>query len=708
MTVRVSSHEACPSRSPSSLTTKKFRKSNRFYLDAENGNDGWSGKKSTPEEGAGPFKTFLGAINGIREHRTSLRKNVVLFVRQGIYFLSPTIILDERDERLSIVGYPGDKRPVISGAAKIPGSEFFMFDQDKYVARFSGKCSKHVFLGDKRLIRARKPNLNKWTGKDMTGEGPYLTIKDLLRPSEACDRQGSGGFRQTTCHLDNRNGFVFEKGDVNLNWTKPSAGDILIFEAWTAERGHIKNISSANKLQFTEPLRFPIGEHPMSSGWRYIVENIFEELDSTGEFFCDEEAQLLYLIPPEDALLDEDVFVASEDTFFIVENTKIIRFLDLEFRHSHDRNFAGYNQKPGVIQFEFTNNVLVERCLFSNIGYTGIVVDNSCTNVIIRKNKFSDVGYFAITSGSETKNLRIHKNTFEGCGVSNMFQPSCIFVQGSANIKVFDNKVSKTSYAGMRIGWQPTFSEDFVPSGQYVFQILGNDVSDIGMGILNDFGGIYLSSNPGCSGPNAILSNCHLHARVAFNIIHHASAYLYGGLGVYGDTAVSSLRVEKNWLYDLDGAAINFHCGQNNFALNNMIYHISDGRVFGTCNPIVGGGVLLQQDLTFKKNVVYVTDINARMWRPADEWTFEVPDVDKNIYYFNPFSQDQLDQFFPKGVSFQQWKDDTFNDLNSVIDDPLFKNIKQRDFSLRGTSFASQIGIQSINLRKVRRSSGIC
>ncbi|CAK8674991.1 unnamed protein product [Clavelina lepadiformis] len=656
------------------------RSADFFYLDAENGNDKWNGKRPTPEEGTGPFKTFIGAIDGIRAQRA---------------------FPNEKDSKLSIVGYPGDKRPVISGAVKISGKNFTPLGDKIFFAPFKGKCSKHVFLGKKRLIRARKPNLKKWTGSDMTGEGPYLTIKDLLHPTSDCDRQASGGYRQKNCHPNNKMGFIFEQGDIDPNWSNPKTGDIVIFQGWTAERGHIKNVSAGNILEFTKPLRFPIGEHPKSSGFRYIVEHIFEELDATGEFFCDEEAQILYLIPPEDALLDKDVFIASEDTFFIITDTKDIQFEGLEFRHSHDRNFNSYSRKPSVFHVEQTRHFSVKRCLFSNIGYTGILIYKSCNYIQIHKSKFSDVGYFAIDSSAQTKNLFIFKNTFEGCGVTNMFQPSCLHIRGAENIKISGNKISRSSYAGMRIGWQSTFTKDYVSEGRYVFHVVRNDVSNYGMGILSDFAGIYLASHPGCSGPKANLSNCHLHARVAFNTIHNASAYRYGGMGIYGDTAVSSLTVENNWLYDLDGAAVNFHCGQNNVALNNMIYHVKNGRIFGTCNAIVGKGVLLKQDLTFKKNVIYVTHRNGRLWRPFDAWRFDAPAVDNNVYYFSSDDLRQKKQFFPKTKSFGAWQRN-LNDLKSIVGDPKFMDTKNRDFRLKSSSVARNIGIKSFDLRKYR------
>ena len=41
----------------------------------------------------------------------------------------------------------------------------------------------------------RKPNI-KWNGNNFVGEGPYLTIKNLLQSTNDCNREGSGGFKQ--------------------------------------------------------------------------------------------------------------------------------------------------------------------------------------------------------------------------------------------------------------------------------------------------------------------------------------------------------------------------------------------------------------------------------------------------------------------------------------------------------------------------------
>ena len=46
-----------------------------------------------------------------------------------------------------------------------------------------------------------------------------------------------------------------------------------------------------------------------------------------------------------------------------------------------------------------------------------------------------------------------------------------------------------------QVGWQKAFHTNYVASGEHVFNVHHNHVYNYGMEILNDFGGIYLSTN---------------------------------------------------------------------------------------------------------------------------------------------------------------------------------------------------------------------
>ncbi|CAK8674854.1 uncharacterized protein LOC143469724 [Clavelina lepadiformis] len=714
----------CPPQLTPDEVYRRFGKSQKFYIDYNNGNDSWNGNLPDPDEfGNGPFKTFAGAITGMRQTKKCVyaASGVVLYVRGGTHFVDKTVVIDERDNSLSIVAYPGDERPLISGAHRIPGSEFSKLDDKIYFAPYEGHCTKNVFLGRKRLLRARKPSVEEWTGENFTGEGPYLKIDNLLVNTEECNYDGTGGFKQA-CPPENGDGFVYADNDINPNWSNLQKADILVFQAWIAERGDIGEIDTKNKtVYFQERLRTPIGTHPEPSGWRYIVENVYEELDSVGEYYCDEGKGMFYFIPPEGALDTEDVYIATTEVVFEAMYGEDIGFYNLEFRHGHDGNFEGYMEDPGLLQFVSSSKLTIERCCFSNLGHTAIYV-HACTDVNITESIFTDIGYFAIGAKFDddfdnpmaNKNINIHRNTFQRCGVVNMFQPACIIAQGIENIKVTNNDIGFSPYAGIRIGWQATFHWSYVETDKYVFYVERNHVHDFGLGLLNDFAGIYLSSNPECSEATLSLATCYLHAYVSRNVIHKTIPYNYGGKGVYGDTAASGLVVTENWLYDLSEAAVNFHCGRYNYALNNMIHQVADGRVFGVCNSIVGGNENepLYQIMIFKENVIYVSNVDARLWRKSDLWDFFVPNLDHNDYFFNPANDTQKKDFFPareqgKGVSFKQWQNETGRDLHSIIKNPLYVDMENEDFRLDCQSPALDLGIKSIDNRHVRRLSGI-
>nr|XP_018672533.1 uncharacterized protein LOC100183085 [Ciona intestinalis] len=711
----------CPKRANEALINQERKNTDTFYVDAYHGNDSWNGKYPESRKGDGPFKTLEKAFKQIRKLRTPA-KPATLFLRAGTYFMRRKIQLGAEDSNLAVIAYPKDKgvRPLISGGKTITGDKFVFHSYKKnhkiYVAPFYGKCTSHAFLGDKRLIRARKPNIVKWTGEDLTGSGPYLRMKNLLRSTPVCNLAGDGGYTQHNCPVINKKGFKFRRGDIRPNWPKLTHGEILIFNSWTAERRKIARVNvTEGSVYFQRDLRFPIGKHPGASGFRYVVENIFPELDTTGEFYCDSVRKKFYLIPPSGALATNDVHVAHTSVFFKAVGVKNITFQDLAFKHSHDSYFSGYNGRPGMLILEYCDGIRIESCEFSHAGYTGVFT-NMVKNMNVTQSVFKDIGNLALTVeyNGEAKdrfaprNIDIKRNTFKGCGVYAMLQPSCVHVKGVGNIMVQENDISITPYAGLRVGWQKTFTKDY-NNGKKVFKIVRNHIHHYGNGILSDFAAIYMSSNMQDCGIIQNMSICHLHVLVSDNAIHHSRAYHYGAIGVFSDTAASSVTVTRNWIYKLADCAVNFHCGQNNIAVNNMIYHISPKRVFGVCNPSVGDdGRMPRQSMNFSRNVIYVNNSNARLYGRGDKWYDEIPVVQLNNYFFKGFSTKKFNGFFSKTIkSWSKWRNEAKRDAGSIIADPKFVNTDLDDYRLSNQSPARGM-IESIDLRTVITNSGTC
>ena len=86
--------------------------------------------------------------------------------------------------------------------------------------------------------------------------------------------------------------------------------------------------------------------------------------------------------------------------------------------------------------------------------------------------------------------------------------------------------VAYNAYAGIMIGWQKITEEmaAVAAHGEEIFDVGWNHVHDYGLGILSDFGGVYLSSADNlCFRSTPPL--CHLPARVHHNLIHNCSRY---------------------------------------------------------------------------------------------------------------------------------------------------------------------------------------
>nr|XP_039266402.1 uncharacterized protein LOC120341895 isoform X1 [Styela clava] len=685
-----------------------------FYVDGDNGNDRFTGLSPWRHgyRRLGPFRTISVAIRKIRIFRRSLSLPVKLYIRSGFYFIKKQIRMTEKDSNLEILGYPFDnERPVISGARRVWGSQFFKVHQLAnlnwiYKLSYEGGCSPHLFVGNKRMVRARKPNIYEWNGRNLAGEGPYMLIHDVLISTDECKR-GNDVYYQK-CPPKNKVGFRMGEGDIVKNGTNEDQIQILIFHAWTAERAYINRISRDNRILFRESLREAIGTRPRPSGWRYIIENSHEELDAVGEFYCDPVRKALYIIPPNETFMSEYVYIGNNAQLFKVVDASNITFNGIEVKYTHDDSVGWFNSKPSALEFENCSHIKIMNSVIGHLGHNGIVIEES-RQVEIFGNQFYDIGNYAVNiadtgkrkslNSMRSRDVIVANNTFDGCGVYHMLQPSCVHVRGIRNITILGNDVRNTPYAGIKVGWQKSFSPKHSSASHPVFYVAENHVSEYGLAILNDFAGIYLSTNMRDCGILQRLEKCHLHALITRNVVHQGRSYNYGAAGIYSDTAASSVTVSNNWIYDVGGPAINFHCGQNNTATNNMIVHVNPNRIFGTCNHANANGDRSRQIFSMLRNVIYVENPLAAMYRRGDWWDFDVPYLNFNVYFGGSVRKKT---FFPKYVSIKKWKKDTRNDMDSMIVHPRFTSTSHRILTLKKHSPAIELGIRSIDLSNVR------
>ena len=188
------------------------------------------------------------------------------------------------------------------------------------------------------------------------------------------------------------------------------------------------------------------------------------------------------------------------------------------------------------------------------------------------------------------------------------------------------------------------------------------------MGILNDFGGVYVSAMVSCWKPGDDVVHqrgdseqqqpdtgdtvsCNMASLVRQNIMHDAECYNYGADGFYDDENGGGIDVIDNLIYDVDASGIYFHCGVNLTANNNFVAFSDRLGMRGSLSSCNMGGftIHLPVDFDFTHNIVYVVGNRSNLMAKND--FFDNSTFDDNVY----FGANRPLGFFG-GVSFQQWQ----------------------------------------------------
>ena len=131
--------------------------------------------------------------------------------------------------------------------------------------------------------------------------------------------------------------------------------------------------------------------------------------------------------------------------------------------------------------------------------------------------------------------------------------------------------------------------QDFGPSQAQGNIIEYNHIHDIGQGMLSDLAGIYTCSTPG--------------SRIRYNVVHDVSRRDYGGWGIYPDQGSHDLLIQKNLVYRCQDGALFAHHNRNITAENNIFAFNRAAQIerYG-----IGGF-----ELTCRRNLVYYQEGKA-------------------------------------------------------------------------------------------------
>ena len=621
------------------------------------GNDAWAGTKRQP------YATVERARDGIRDLKQkqgALSEPVTIYLRQGTYYLEQTFSLGTndsgtRDNPITYCAYKGEA-VTISGGRPITGF-------------------KPVEVNGRRLLAAEVPGVREgnWRFTQL-----FVNGRRALRPR--LPKEGFARIAGLDAVPDKYNipqdRFHFKAGELNASWRNLDDVELVLLHFWVSARTGIKTLDEATRTVrlATPPHRRLTDDFNKTNLARYYVENVFEALDSPGQWYLDRKEGRLYYHPgPGEKAARITAVAPRMEALVRTRGVTNVCFQGIRFAHAEYHlppNDPGDRQAattvPGAIILETSSECLVRNCEISGVGTYGVEIGPGCTSCRVERCAIRDLGAGGVKVNAGSAGSVIADNEIADGG--KIFRQAVgVWVGNSANNAVVHNHVHGFDYTGVSVGWVWGYGDSKATNNLVEY----NHIHDLGRGVLTDMGGIYtLGVSPG--------------TKLAHNLIHDINSNTYGGWGIYTDEGSSYMLIEDNVVYHTRSGGFHQHYGKENRVRNNVF-------AFSTDQQIQRSRMEAHLSFSFDHNIIGY-DRGALL---SGNWKDDRFDLDYNLYWDYSqrpvtFLKDSLEVWQKRG-----------HDLHSLIAEPGFRNPKKLDFRLRAGSPALKLGIKPIDLTTV-------
>jgi len=378
------------------------------------------------------------------------------------------------------------------------------------------------------------------------------------------------------------------KDPISINWSNysPAAGnrcgqtpgpialqgeiEVLDFELWDVSRERISCIDTTKHIIYLTGSTTSGYAHGYIAGHRYLIENVKDDFGTPGQWYVDRSVPgawvLHYLANPGEHPTLDTVVIPQQAQVLTGNSLKYRNFVGLTF--AHDNYVVGAKGYPGgeveplvpaAVQCMDCSNLTFDTDNFANTtGYgLGLPTDNlgTSTGNVVQNNAFYDVGgggiiLGRIATGQETDSNvpqfgTVQNNIFQGYGRVFPGAGAIVLLIGH-DMSFTHNDVTDGYNQGIAICF-PSSTRScagaFNSSGTFNITTAYNHIWNLGQGILNDFGGVYLATY-GATG-NVITGN-KIHDFSDASAIGDADGY--GANGIYVDRG-GPIAANNNLVY---------------------------------------------------------------------------------------------------------------------------------------------------------------
>lgn len=690
-----------------------------FYV-SSSGSDTWSGRIAEPDRAGrdGPFATLERARDAVRELKASKSSDIVVYIREGTYTLSETVVFGLQDSgegeaTITYAAYPGEQ-PVFSSGVVIDG----------------WKKSKGLLSG----LPAEAIG-NVW---EASVEGDFKTLYD----SEGrLPRASSKGF--IPLKGGSRNRLHYPEGKLK-NWSNVEDVEILVrpHHAWIMNILPLASVDEKTQMAHTSlDATYAMNRlHFLPDTESCWVENVLDELDEPGEWVLNTREGKVYLWPRNESpvlapKLIELLRVEGEVDLQGPVDTPVrnLVFKGLTFMHGDrylvDENDAGLqhdwdflDKANAMVRLRGTENCVIEECHFTASGSGAIRLDLHAIGNTISSNHIEHLGGAGIllcgygpgTKDVNRKNL-IYNNHVRNIGEIYAHSPGIMLWQSGEN-RVANNLIHDTPYCGMILSGCMThfFAKKGggrelertirrheitgIPSGDDLEEVRPylhthdnlieyNEIHNV-MEIMGDGNGIYVRG----AGAGNVLRR---------NYIHHLVTPMLMQAAIRTDGGQMDTFISENLIYKCMAQGIIIKL--NNKAENNIVadvlapprgYYLSLRE-----GPMTGASIQRNVFYSVDKDTVFIDELPAGDGRKTEDRRgrslarAQDAETDYNIYFSvkdSKLAKQTLENQQAKGI-----------DVHSVAVDPMFVDPENGDFRFLPNSPALKMGIVPIDVSKI-------
>ena len=535
--------------------------------------------------------------------------------------------------------------------------------------------ARELFVAGKRLPVARMPRSG------------YYSVGGTLNPELRDAPENASGFRFT--------GDEFADVDV-------SVAQLVILHRWDSSRLSIASVDLQKRI-----VRLARNaQRPIISDRRFQIEHDARGL-VPGSWCRTSDSEVFLYSPRERDDPDSTVLRTTVcETLISVSGTQgnpvpNLSFESITFARTNWEHEIGeiegerrYKQAavlaPATVSVQYARDILFHSCRFEDTGGYALDLSRGVVGSTVENCTFERTGAGAVRVGSRyypeleqdsTRSFVISDNAITHVGQVYPDAVAVLVLQASDGL-VTHNDIGYTTYTAISVGWDWTFSR----SRTHHVRIECNHIHDLCQNVLTDAGGVYILGVQ----PGTVIRRNH---------IHDVSAYgKNSGRGVYLDESSCGIVVEENLVHDTSGPCIRLQNGTLGNIIRNNIFAFSETAVLGFDTDRAN---------VFQYNIVVCGD--SKLFR-REEWVNFDKVHQSNLYWrtdgapveFLGHTLDQWQQLGPEQRTF--WRPERMDEA-SVVADPRFRSLEERDFTLLPSSPAPEVGFRSFDLTTGPRSN---